>query len=220
MPLEDDFCDIVKKARHGQGLAAEALAKASGLAAADVALLEQGRRAPTRAEAQVIGKALGLRGEALTQIAVEGWIPGAIPAQIECLETIVGDIGGYAVKGYLLYDKESEEAVMIDTGYNPAAMIDVCDGKNLRLTAVCLTHGHTDHAGGLDRVLRRWPAAVYLGVDDLDLLPWTPPRKQLVTIGPDENGRTITAGHLTLRMMMTPGHTPGRRSYRDPRPAE
>jgi len=36
MPLEDDFCDIVKKARTGQGLSVADVARMTGLPAGDL----------------------------------------------------------------------------------------------------------------------------------------------------------------------------------------
>ena len=212
--LEDEFSDIVKKSRLGQGLAIGAVSKASGVSAGELTLLERGSRAPTQEESQAIATALGLRRDALTQIAVQGWTPAAVPARLNGLETVLGDIGGYAVKGYVLYDKEAGEGIIIDTGYHPQAMLNFFDENKLRLTGICLTHGHSDHAGGIDRILERWPVPVYLGSEDVDLLPWVPPKERLVLVSPEEDGRTITVGRLSVRMMMTPGHTPGGICYR------
>jgi glyoxylase-like metal-dependent hydrolase (beta-lactamase superfamily II) len=214
MPLEDDFSDIVKKARIGQGLAVEAVAKSTGLSVDHIKLLERGGRAPTKGEACAVADALGLKAEALTRIAVDGWVPPSLPARMDGLETIVGDIGGYAVKGYVLYDKEAGEGLIIDTGYHPQAMLDFFDENKLRLTAICLTHGHSDHAGGMDRILERWPVPVFIGTEDEGLLQWSPPKERLMKVSPDEEGRTISVGRLTVRMMMTPGHTPGGICYR------
>ena len=214
MALEDEFSDIVKKARVGQGLTVAAAAKASGVPTNEFKLLERGGRTPTREECRAIAGALGLKAEALGHIAVDGWTPSSVPERVSGLETVVGDIGGYAVKGYVLYDQEAGEGILVDTGYSPDTMLDFLERNNLRLTGICLTHGHSDHAGGIDRILERWRVPVYLGVEDLDLLSWTPPKDHLVRVAPDEDGRTIAVGALTVRMMMTPGHTPGGICYR------
>jgi hydroxyacylglutathione hydrolase len=214
MVLEDDFSDIVKKARFGLGMAVKTVAKASGLSGDEIEALERGVRAPTREESEVLATALGLRAEALTQIGTAGWEPAPVPARMKGLETVVGSIGGYAVKGYVLYDREAGEGVIIDTGYDPQAMLNFFDENKLRLTGICLTHGHSDHAGGIDRILERWPVPVYLGAGDLDLLSWAPPTERLATVTPDDDGRTIAVGSLTIRVMLSPGHTPGGICYR------
>jgi glyoxylase-like metal-dependent hydrolase (beta-lactamase superfamily II) len=203
MALEDDFCDIVKKARMGQGLSITDLAGRTGLPAGDITVLERAGRQPTKAEIGALASALQLRTEPLTQIALDGWGP-AQPASIGSVETVMGDIGGYAVKGYVLHD--GGEALFVDTAYNAEAMLEILDRKQLKLTGVCLTHGHQDHAGGLDVILQHWRVPVYLGNQDTSLLGWRPSRDLLVS--PDD-GRAIPVGRLTVRCMTTPGHTPG-----------
>src|SRR5439155_22279737 len=120
MPLEDDFCDIVKKARTGQGLSVADVARTTGLPAGDLMVLERGGRSPTKAEVRTIATALGLIADRLTHIALDGWVPAPTPKSVTGVETVFGDIGGYEVKGYVVHD--SGEAVLIDTGYNAARM--------------------------------------------------------------------------------------------------
>lgn len=207
MPLEDEFCDIVKKARTGQGLSVGDLAQASGLAPGEVTVLERGGHLPTKGEIEAIAAALHLRAEPLIQNVLNRWMP--TPKSVTGVETVFGDIGGYEVKGYVVHD--SGEAVLIDTGYNAAVMLETLSKMGLRLTGVCLTHGHVDHAGGLDEILQHWHVPVYLGGADASLLSWRPPKQLFVS---PEDGRTITVGRLTVRCMTTPGHTPGGVCYR------
>jgi len=209
MKLEDDFCDIVKKARLGQGRSVEAIAQASGMRAEDLSILERGNRIPTADEARAIAGALGLRADALSAIAAGRWSPSTPPPHIATyVEMVLGDIGGYEVKGYVVHD--SGEAILIDTAYNPTAMIQILTHKHLRLTAICLTHGHSDHADGLEQLLDSCRVPVYLGEADESLLSWSPPRELLRSPG---NGETISVGTLTVRFMATPGHTPGGMCY-------
>jgi len=209
MPLEDDFCDIAKKARMGQGIAVADLARNSGVPAVDITALERGARTPTRSEVDALARALGLKAEALGGIALDGWTPAPTRSSVSGVETVPGNIGGYAVKGYVLFD--SGEAVLIDTGYNPTAMLEVLTRRRLRLTGICLTHGHADHADGVDRILAHWPVPVYLGDADHRLLSWQP-RSELMRS--PEDGMTIRVGELRVRCMVTPGHTPGGICYK------
>jgi hydroxyacylglutathione hydrolase len=210
MKLEDDFSDIVKKARMGQGRSVEAIAEASGMRTEELSTLERGSRVPTAAEAHAIAGALGLRADAVSAIAAGHWGPSPPPSHVaSCVETILGDIGGYEVKGYVVHD--SGEAILIDTAYNPTAMIDTLTQKRLRLTAICLTHGHSDHADGLAQLLDYRRVPVYLGEADESLLSWSPPRELLLS---PRNGETMSVGDLTIRFMATPGHTPGGMCYR------
>ena len=212
MTLEDEFCDIVKKARMGQGYSIAEVAQKADLSNKELEALEKGSRPPSAKEVEAIGCALQLKTKPLTEITIEGWVPESSPNWVDGLVvTVVGDIGGDAVKGYVLYDSHSQEAVLIDTAYNAGAMLTVLKERGLQLRGVCLTHGHADHAGGLDRILGKWPVPVYLGEGDFPLLPWKPPRE---TLSVPSQGQTISVGNLTVECVATPGHTPGGFCYK------
>jgi hydroxyacylglutathione hydrolase len=208
MPLEDDFCDIIKKARIGQGLSVGDVAGIAGLPGGDVTVLERGVRIPDRMEVRALAKALGLRPGPLEQIAIDKWEPVA-QQPTDWMERVRGSINGYGVQGYVVHD--GGEAVIIDTAYNAPAMIDFLSMRHLRLIGICLTHGHADHADGIDHILRFREAPVYLGAEDVGLLSWRPPSAQLKT---PEDGQTITVGRLRVQCLATPGHTPGGVCYR------
>jgi len=210
--LEDEFADIIKKARAGLGLSLAGAAQSSGIALSDIKELESGIRRPTRKEVADIAQTLRLNADKLTAIACDGWTPAAQnPSLHQDVTMVLGDIGGYAVKGYLLRDPATNEAAMIDTGYNPERMLQIIEEDRLKLVAICLTHGHQDHAGGLDAILPRHPVTVYLGEGDWHLLGWKP-SAALRKFPAD--GEAIKVGAMTVQIIATPGHTPGGLCYR------
>ena len=208
MPLEDDFSDIIKKARTGLKLSVGDVARLTGLPGADITALERGDQLRDRAELRAIANALGLRLEALEAIVLEKWLPQPLPL-MSGIETVHGEISGYAVKGYVVHD--GGEAVLVDTAYNAEMMLEILEARRLRLIAICLTHGHADHAEGIQQIVQRWPVPVYLGPDDLSLLHWKPSEQHLVS---PHHGGTIRVGRLEVRCLGTPGHTAGGICYR------
>lgn len=208
MALEDDLSDILKKARTGQQRTVADVARASGLSHDELFELERGQSPRRRDQVLAVAQALGLRAEPLAQVA-DGWTPDALPASVAHVETILGSIGGYEVKGYVVHDRG--EAIFIDTAYNAPAMLDFLARRNLRLRAICLTHGHSDHAEGIEHILKAGSVPIYLGPDDLDLLSWRPSPEGL---NRPRDGETLQVGGLTVRFMTTPGHTPGGVCYR------
>lgn len=208
MPLEDDFCDIVKKSRTGQGLSVGDVARMTGLPGGDITALERGDRPRDRAEVRALAEALGLRAEPLVQIAIEKWGPVAqhMPPWVEMIQ---GTISGYGVQGYIVFDEG--EALLIDTAYNAHAMLDALRRRGLRLMGICLTHGHADHADGIEQILSQYNVPVYLGPEDLGLLSWRPQTDLLVA--PSE-GLSIPVGRRTVHCVTTPGHTAGGVCYR------
>jgi glyoxylase-like metal-dependent hydrolase (beta-lactamase superfamily II) len=208
MPLEDDFCDIIKKARVGQSWSVEDVARITGLPGADITALERGDPPCDRAEVRALATTLGLRLGPLEQIVLEKWVPQPI-SSIPGIETIQGDINGYAVNGYIVHD--SGEALLVDTAYNAPAMIAWLESHRVRLIGICLTHGRADHAEGIQELLARWPVPVYLGADDVSLLHWKPSEERLTA---PNDGRAISVGRLSVHCLATPGHTPGGTCYR------
>ncbi len=208
MPLEDDFCDILKKARTGRGCSVDDVSRMTGLSGSDLSTLERGGQVRGRAEVYALAKALGLRAEPLAHIALDKWEPQA-QRPPDWIETVQGSIGGYGVQGYIVHD--GGEAVVIDTAYHALAMIEVLKRRGLRLVGICLTHGHADHAEGIDHILKFSEVPVYLGPEDVDLLDWRP-RADLLAVPVD--GHTITVGRRTVHCLATPGHTPGGICYR------
>jgi len=208
VPLEDEFVDIIKKARTGQGLSIGDVAQMAGLPSGNITALERGDCPPDHMEVQALAEALGLRPGPLEQIAIEKWEPLA-QRPLAWVETIHGSIGGYGVQGYVVHD--DGEAVLVDTAYNAPAMIEFLSTHRLRLLGICLTHGHADHADGIEQILKFREAPVYLGSDDVDLLSWRPPSAQLKA---PKHGQTIMVGRLSVHCLATPGHTPGGICYR------
>lgn len=207
MPLEDEFCDIIKKARTGQGLLVGDVARIAGVPGGNITALERGACPPDRLEVRALAEALGLRLGPLEQIVIEKWKPFA-QQPLVWMETIQGSIGGYGVQGYVIHD--GGEALLIDTAYNAPAMIECLSTHHLKLVGICLTHGHADHADGIEQILKFREVPVYLGPEDVDLLSWQPQAAQLKV---PQHGQTISVGRLSVHCLATPGHTPGGMCY-------
>lgn len=208
MPLEDDFCDIIKKARIGQAWSVEEVARFTGLSGASITALERGDQPRDKGDVHALAATLKLRPVPLEQIVFEQWMPQPIPLLPE-IATIRGEINGYGVNGYIVQD--SGEALLVDTAYNAPAMIAWFESHRVRLIGICLTHGHADHAEGIQQLLARWPVPVYLGAEDVSLLRWKPSEDRLVA---PQDGGAILVGRLTAHCLVTPGHTQGGICYR------
>jgi len=63
---------------------------------------------------------------------------------------IDGKIGTYPVNGYLFIAREWREAPLFDTGYCPERVIRFLRERGFQLMAICMTHAHADHIGGVE----------------------------------------------------------------------
>jgi hydroxyacylglutathione hydrolase len=118
------------------------------------------------------------------------------------LERLV--LGELATNCYIL--KAGEEATVIDPGAEDERLLRALAGHRLRY--ILLTHAHPDHLGGVPRLKREFPgASLLLHGADLEGLRWFLP--QLEPDGLLEEGTTLRLGKEELRVLHTPGHSPG-----------
>lgn len=107
-------------------------------------------------------------------------------------------VGPYDNNAYVLVS--AGHAVVIDAAAEAERILAACDG--VAVDAVLTTHGHLDHIGALTEV------TAALGV------PWRMHPADIPIAGrtPDEpltDGDVIAVGNVTVRVLHTPGHTPG-----------
>jgi glyoxylase-like metal-dependent hydrolase (beta-lactamase superfamily II) len=137
-------------------------------------------------------------------------------------------VGAFQVNTWLVVDRETGEAAVIDTGEDdelPRALRAIRPAPDVRW--ILLTHTHLDHAGALTLLQQAFPDAVtVMPRDDRPLfetlphqgtmfgMPWLDRPcgridREIVA------GDTVQLGATTLRFVPTPGHTPGQGCYAD-----
>ncbi len=199
-PLEDTAGDILSKAQRGLKLDDAALSERSGV---PVALIQSLRAGEGSDEAALgaVAKALGLNSEALLAIAGGRYVAAAIP-EIEGLRAFNSPFDDMTVNSYLVWDPESREAAIFDTGSDGQPMLDAARDLGLSVKAIFLTHTHTDHIFDLDRLVEKTGAH-----------PWTGDREPLVGAESFAAGREFNIGGLRVETRLTSGHSNGGITY-------
>ena len=101
--------------------------------------------------------------------------------------------GGDRNFGYLLGDRDSGTAVLVDPSYSPEVFVERARDQGLTVTHIVNTHGHPDHVNGNERAigLTGAPLAAY---------PLLKPDVPLA------DGADVRMGGLTFRILHVPGH--------------
>jgi len=135
-------------------------------------------------------------------------------------------VGMFQSHSYLVICEETSRCAVVDTGDSGRGIAEAVAEHGLELVAVLLTHGHLDHAGGLAEVRRRFPGVPIHGhPDDAPLIEAMPLQGRMFGIPVDPappldetlaDGQVIAIGEtVSLRVIATPGHTPGGVSFYD-----
>jgi hydroxyacylglutathione hydrolase len=134
------------------------------------------------------------------------------------LEVIGFETGPLLENAYLVIDRGSGDAAMVDPGEDADRLIEAIVEAGVQLRAIWLTHAHFDHIGAVAPVRRRFGVPVHLHEADLPLfeagpfqaasfgLPFEgddPPGERFV------EGQGLRLGGLSFTVMHTPGHAPG-----------
>jgi hydroxyacylglutathione hydrolase len=114
------------------------------------------------------------------------------------IERVPLDMGGFEVNSYVIHAPDGD--LVVDAGAEADKILARLRGP---VVAILVTHGHRDHVGVLDDVRRETSAPVYAhpadaegsGVRDYEPL--------------EDDGQTIELADETIRVLHTPGHSPG-----------
>ena len=112
----------------------------------------------------------------------------------------VGPLGQFGNNAYVIADAESKDAIIVDAPQESEKVLEAAAGLNVR--QIIVTHRHGDHWSGIDLVRERTGAPVSCHENDRE--PYA--ARVSATLG---HGAEVAVGSLRLRVLHTPGHTPG-----------
>ena len=124
------------------------------------------------------------------------------------MEQITMALGAYQTNCYILWGEDSRECLVIDPGYEPEKILAQVEKHGKTIGAILLTHGHFDHVGAVRALAAETDCSVYLQEEDLSMPPQFTAGPLYYTHLYTEGDVLLVAG-LSVRVLHTPGHTPG-----------
>ena len=122
---------------------------------------------------------------------------------------------------YLLGDPHTREAAVVDAAWDVDTIVATAEADGYRITHDLVTHFHPDHLGGsfmgnnvigAAELVARVPAKVVIHKAELPFV------HRLTGLSDSdvqavEGGDDITIGELKVKLLHTPGHTPGSQCF-------
>jgi hydroxyacylglutathione hydrolase len=198
IPLEDNFTDILSKAQRGLKWSEADLAQRAGVPVAELGRVKSGEvidGALTR-----LAAALQLGPDALLASAKKAWSPQ--PVSLDGLAQFNTPWEDMTVNAYLVWDAQTQEAAVFDTGADCGPIVREVKFKGLTVKSILLTHTHPDHIADLTRLRRETGAKA-----------WVSKLEAISGAETFAEGHTFALGRLSIASRLTTGHSVGGVTY-------
>lgn len=122
---------------------------------------------------------------------------------------------------YAIGDTETGEALLVDPAYAVEDLLGTLAADGMRCVGVLGTHFHADHVGGdlgghqiqgVATLLERVEVPVHVQRDEV---PWVTRATGVSAdhLVPHQSGDLVQVGAVAVRLIHTPGHTPGSQCF-------
>ncbi len=127
-------------------------------------------------------------------------------------------VGELQANCYILADRDTGEAVVIDPGGEGERILKVIEENSLGIISIVLTHGHSDHTGAVRALVNESGGSLLIHSEDVFLLRHSSPGMSCAKEGEKasplrlkmlEDKDKLRMGKFSFLVLHTPGHSPG-----------
>ncbi len=132
-------------------------------------------------------------------------------------------VGVFQENCYIIASPKTKEAIVIDPGDEPERVLELAKDMGVKIKLIANSHAHMDHILGIQGIQQQTQAPFLLHSDDLPVLEGSSKRasewlqhRGVAVPNPTAyvaEGDTVSVEGLDLKVIHTPGHTPGSVSY-------
>ncbi len=109
---------------------------------------------------------------------------------------------------YLVEDIASRRCAVVDPAWEVDKIVNKARELDLRVTDILLTHSHHDHINGIEELLNHANAEIHLLKPEYEF--W---QHELEKPSLHHGGDELQLGETSIKILHTPGHTPGSACY-------
>lgn len=132
-------------------------------------------------------------------------------------------LGPLQTNCYVIGNEDTGEALIIDAGAGPDALLS--KARDYKVKAILLTHAHFDHISGLNSIRQATNAPVYIHRSEQSWLKdpdlngssrWPTVAEKTICEQAEfelEDGQTLELAGFSIKVLYTPGHSPGGISF-------
>jgi hydroxyacylglutathione hydrolase len=130
-------------------------------------------------------------------------------------------VGQMANLAYLIGSRSTREALLVDPAWSVDDLLDRAEADDMNVVGALVTHYHQDHVGGsimgmeiegVARLLARRPVPIYVNAQEAEGTRRVT-GASVSDLSPMSGGDVIELGGVRVRLLHTPGHTPGSQCF-------
>jgi len=130
-------------------------------------------------------------------------------------------VGRMANFAYLVGSRSARQALLVDPAWDVAGLLDAAADDGVEVVGALVTHYHQDHVGGeifgmsiegLGRLMELAPVKVHTQRAEADGLRRVTGLAES-DLARHDGGDTLELGQVRVRLLHTPGHTPGSQCF-------
>jgi glyoxylase-like metal-dependent hydrolase (beta-lactamase superfamily II) len=109
---------------------------------------------------------------------------------------------------YLLGDPATKECLVVDPAWQVDTILKTADLEGYKVVGALVSHHHYDHTNGIEDLLNATDVKVYVNKHDAPLVKISSPN-----LVKTDHGDEVKVGNVTIKLLHTPGHTPGSQCF-------
>ena len=122
---------------------------------------------------------------------------------------------------YVVGSRSARQALIVDPAWTVDAILDKAEGDGMEIVGALVTHYHQDHVGGsifgmdiegVPRLLERAPMPLHVNENEAEGTKKVTGASES-DLERHEAGDEIVVGQISIRLLHTPGHTPGSQCF-------